>query len=283
MHACAENDTFTSESDHQSASEVFDTEVVEDLAYRLQDYWDLIKTEFAFFTSAIHDKLVEHMEVSVSNLCYFLLQLPACQSPKNDERNKLLFGLKNELQNAVTVHEILLSLSGYTSFLDYKIYLSIARRYKIDVEKETSDYIKHFDEYVNRHKISDLVDAIPTLCKYTDQFSDVTKTLVFKFDVRMSCKFAELVKLKSAAANLFRCHPSALRLISIGGGSVLVTFLTSAFVAEHIFSEVENFSQHEMQTLSVMWLECEGKFFDFSGNDNPDGKDEVGGEFSNKG
>lgn len=278
---CAENGDSISEPD-QSASEVFDPIVVEDLTYQLKDYWEQIKTEFAFFTSAIHDKLVEH-KVSVSNLRYFLLQLPACESPKNDERNKLLFGLKNEIQKAVTVDEVLLSLSGYISFLDYKIYLSIARRYNIDVEKEKCDYIKHLDEYVNKHRLSDLVAVIPTLCKYTDQFSDVTKTLVFKFNIKMSCKFSELVELKSAAAKLLGCHPSALRLISIDGGSVLVTFLTSAFVAERIISNVKKLTQHEMEqfrALSIVWLEYEGNMFDFSRNDDPDGKDEVEAELS---
>lgn len=249
-----------------SAADCFPAEVVEDLTHQLKCYREQIQTNYAHFVSSIHDKLVDRREVSVSNLRFFLLNLPALACDDNKEHHKLLYGVKSEIYKATTIEDIFFLLTEYTSFLDYHIYLDIAVKYNINIEKEKSDYLDRLNDYVEKHKVSDLVSAIPTLCKFTDQFSDMSKTLVFKLNIQLSCKLANLITLKSALAKLLGFNPSALRLISIETGSVLVAFLIPAFAAEYIFHVDKGFTQHEnekFRALSVVWLEYDHRRFDF--------------------
>lgn len=231
----------------EMASDCFNPQVMEDLTHQLKWYREQIQTEFAFFVSSIHEKLMAHEAISVSNLRFFLLHLPALTCEDDDEHCTLLYGVKGEFQKATTVDDILLLLNRYTSFLDYHIYLSITAKYKINIEEEETEYLKHLKEYINKHRISDLVNVIPMLCKHNDHFADKSKTLVFKLNIKISCKFAELITLKSAVAKLLGFHPSALRLISIKRGSVLVTFSIPAFAAECVFTSGKKFTQHEMK------------------------------------
>lgn len=239
---------------------------MEDLTHQLRCYTEQIQTEFAFFVSSIYEILMAHEAVSAYNLRFFLLHLPALTCEDEEEHCKLLYGVKSEFQKATTVDEILLLLNRYTSFLDYHIYLSITAKYKINIEEEKTEYFKHLKEYVNKHRISDLVNVIPMMCKHNDQFADISMTLVFKLNIKMSCKFAELVTLKSAVAKLLGFHSSALQLVSIKRGSVLVTFSIPAFAAECVFTSGKKFTQHEkkhFELLSVVWLEYEGHRFNF--------------------
>lgn len=239
---------------------------MEDLTHQLKCYREDIQTEFAFFVSSIHEKLVTHDAVTVSNLRFFLLHLPALTCEDDDKHSKLLYGVKSEFQKATTVDDILLLLNRYTSFLDYHIYLSITTKYKINVQNEEEEYLKHLKEYVNKHRISDLVNVIPTLCKHSDQFADISKTLVFKLNIKLSCKFAEVINLKSAVAKILGFRPSALRLVSIKRGSVLLTFSIPASAARYVFTRSKNFTKEEkkqFEALSVVWLEYEGRRFEF--------------------
>ena len=191
------------------AADYFNPQVMEDLTHQLKCYRDQIQTKYAFFVSYVQEKIIEKEAVTAHKLRIFLLHLPALTSEDNEEHGKLLYGVKSEFQKATTVDDIFLLLSQFTSFLDYHIYLSIAERFEINIEEEKTEYFKHLNEYVNKHRISDLINTIPTLCKHCDQFADKSKTLVFKLNIKMSCKFAELITLKSAVAKLLHCGYSA--------------------------------------------------------------------------
>jgi hypothetical protein len=255
------------ESQSDNASNCFDPKVMEDLTHQLNCYRDQIQTEFAFFVSSVHEKLVDNEAVTVSKFRIFLLNLPALTREDGEEHSKLLYGVKEDFQKASLVDDIFLLLNKHTSFLDYHIlYLSIAAKYKIDIDEEKTEYLKHLKEYVNKHRICDLVNDIPNMCKHCDQFPDKSKTLVLKLNIKMSCKFAEVLTLKSAVARILGFHPSALKLISIKRGSVLVTFLIPGSAAEYIFTSFKEFTKTEkkqFEMLSVLWLEYEGRRFDF--------------------
>jgi hypothetical protein len=142
-------------------------------------------------------------------------------------------------------------------------------KYEIEVKKEESEYLKHLNEYVKRHTISDLVHVLPTMHEYTDLFPEASKTIVFKSNIRLSGKFADLVDLKSALAKLLGFHPSAMRLISIEKGSVLVHFVVPSFAAEYIFKSDKKFSKPEkeqFQALSIAWLIYDNRKFNFATN-----------------
>lgn len=105
------------------------------------------------------------------------------------------------------------------------------------------------------------------MCKHSDQFADISKTLVFKLNIKMSCKFAEVITLKSAVAKVLGFHPSALRLVSIKRGSVLLAFFIPASAAKYVFTSGKKFTEEEnkqFKALSIVWLEYEGHRFDFS-------------------
>lgn len=58
--------------------------------------------------------------VSVEKLCIYLLGLPALESDDDNEKHKLLSGVKTQLKEAVTVGNIFeVLLEGCGSFLNY--------------------------------------------------------------------------------------------------------------------------------------------------------------------
>jgi hypothetical protein len=246
----------------------FPPEVVEDLKHHIKQYNQEIQRKFANFVSSIFEKIFE-LDVNVVTFRFFLLNLPALACDDGDEHHKLLYGIKNELCKAVSIEKIFLLLRDYLSFLDYQTYLDIAVKYKIEIKEEESEYLKHLNEYAKRHTISDLVDVLPKLHKCTDKFTEASKTIVFKLNVKLSCKFAKVVDLKSALAKLLGFHPSAMRFISIEKGSILISFVVPFFAAEYIFYMDKKFSQQEkeqFQALSIVWLDYDNRKFNFATN-----------------
>ena len=268
IHFCCIDNNSTVQPD-QPASERFDSRVIKTVSGYLKRYKQKIQRDFAFFTSAVHDKVMKHREVTVEDLCYFLLQMPALTSvgEENEEHSRWLCGVRNKFENASTTAKLFYLLSEHTSFLDYQIYIDIAEKYYINVQEEKERYLTCLNEYINKHTISELVEhkIIPRLiCK---EFTDASKTLIFKLDIKMSGKFAELIDLKVAVAELLGFEPYALQLIYIEKGSVLVTFLVPAGAADYIFPRHKTFTEGEKQqfrALSVVWLKYENHKFHFS-------------------
>ena len=111
-----------------------DPEVRESLQIQLDLNWMEIQKHFALFTSFIHDKVVDHADVTVRNLCYLLLQLPALVRDSHTKNSNPFYSATAELEKATTVEQLFRLLIRHTTFLDYEIYVTIAEKYGINVE-----------------------------------------------------------------------------------------------------------------------------------------------------
>lgn len=222
--------------------------------------------------------------MTVDNLRSYLLNLPAFMCDHDDDEQKcpLLSEIAEELEKATTINKIFDLLSTkYASFLNYDIFQGIGEKYSIkEQDHEELNYSEHLKTYINRHKLSEFVELNPAL----ENFTDVSKKLILKLDINLSfCKLADVFELNDAIAEILNLKPSALRLLSVKEGCVVVTFLIPASVAEIIFSSGVYITakQEEFRALSVRWLKCGDYMFDFRGKsfrdaDSEDMKDDAG-------
>ena len=93
------------------------------------------------------------------------------------------------------------------------------------------------------------------------------KATTVKFDIAMTCSLAKLQDYTLNIADILGLRPFALRLLSIEEGCVVITLLIPAPVADVIFSSNKIFTTEErkqFQGLSILWLKCSGREYDFS-------------------
>ena len=210
---------------------------------------------------------VQAKGVSVTDLRSFLLNLSAFQSGCNEQCN-LLSGVKKELDEADTINKIFDLLScECASFLNIAIFKFIVDEYGIEDTggRDRLKYPEHLDEYIKMHKVSEFVAVNPALKQHAR--SEGSVELVLKFNVELTCKLARVINLRSAVAKILRLRPSALQLLSIEEGCLIVTFLISAKVADIVFVCDKKLTPEEYEEflmLEVIWLECNGCKYDFS-------------------
>ena len=194
--------------------------------------------------------------VSVEDFRTFLVKLPAFA---NDQQEKLLSAATAEMKEANTINKIFdLIDEKYASFLNYDIFQSIQNTFCRGLDSEDLNYSKHLKAYVNEHKISEFCSVNSQLAK----FNDTDEKLRFKFDFEMvTSKVAKVLDLKKRIADILGVTPSTLRLLSVEEGCLIVTFLTTAFVADAILpadGELTTKQTEDFRAISVMWLECGG-------------------------
>ena len=229
-----------------------DQDVHDDLIFILKRKRDEIMNRYASFVSCLCTS-VKATGVSVEDFRTYLLKLPAFT---NNQQDKLLSGVKDDMKKACTINEIF-DLIGeeYTSFLNYDIFLSILNQYCSGVNNNALNYPEHLKAYIDQHKINEFIRVNPELAKITD----TDEKFKFKFDIEETSKVAKVLDLKSKIAAILGITPSALRLFSIKKGCLIVTFLTPAFVADKIFSAggiLATKQIHELRVNSVLWVKC---------------------------
>ena len=241
-----------------------------DLQQQLQINLEQIIGQYASYVYCILTS-VKAKEVSVTDLRSFLLNLPAFQSGCNEQCN-LLSGVKKELDEADTINKIFDLLScECASFLNIAIFQFIVDEYGIEDSRgrDRLKYPEHLDEYIKKHKVSEFVAVNPALKRHAR--SEGSVELVLKFNVELTCKLAKVIDLQSAVAKILRVQPSALQLLSIEKGCLIVKFLISAEVADIVFvwdKKLTPEEYEEFRTLEVMWLECNGCKYDFTAEVN---------------
>ena len=194
--------------------------------------------------------------VTVEHLRTYLLKLPAFACTADDKKNTLLAGVKAELKEADTIHKIF-DLIGeeYTTFLNYDVFNFIYDKYCPDMEHEDLKYPEYLRAYINQHNIKEFFEINPKLEKCTAAY----KKLQFKLDIEPTCKIAKIVDLEPKIASILGVKPSALRLVSVEEGCVIVTFLVPAFVADAILPADKKMTTDEaiaLRALSVLWVQC---------------------------
>ena len=237
-----------------------------DLQQQLEINLEQIIRRYASYVRCILTS-VQAKGVSVTDLRSFLLDLTAFQSGCSEQCN-LLSGVKKELDKANTINDIFDLLScECASFLNFAIFQFIMDEYRIeDTEgRDRLKYPEHLDEYIQKHKVSEFIAINPALKQHAR--SEGSVELVLKFDVELTCKLAKVVDLHSAVAKILHVRPSALQLLSIEEGCLIVKFLISAKVADIVFvcdKELTPEEYEDFRALEVVWLECNGCKHDFS-------------------
>ena len=238
-----------------------DSEVYEDLEQQLELNLKKIKNRYASFVKCVREAIKEK-GVTASELCAYLL--PSYYDDDQSERKQsvILSGSREDLEKATTIEQIFIALLKCTSFLNYEIYQNMLDDYEIEISTDKLNYAEHLKNYAEMHKVSEFSDINPLLQTFTDK----TKKITLKIDVESTCSLAKILDLKKSLSNILGIRKSALGILDIKKGCLLVTFVMPASLASNIFTSDKQFSDEEFQqfqSLSILWLECNGFKFDF--------------------
>lgn len=251
-----------------------DPEVREDVEQQLELNLEAIRRRYALFVSSLCQSVIQK-GITVEDFRLYLLNLPALECDDDNEKHKLLSGVKAKIWDASTIHNIfsLLSLEC-ASFLNYDIFQSILDDYKIPVQNSDAlKYPEHLKAYLHKHKLSEFVEINPRLEKFT---GDDSKRLILKFKITLPSRVTRVLDLKKTIAKILRLKPSALQLVGIEEGCVIVTFLIPSFLANFTAEQIQEF-----QASSVLWFKCGDQEFHFresSQDSNP--QVDIAGKFS---
>ena len=238
-----------------------DADIRMDLDYILQRNLKQIIAKYASFVDCLRAVVIEK-GVTSEELRSYLSSLSAFSCNKDGQRLYLLSDKKHKLREANTITDIFTFLSTEcASFLNYDIFERIMHRYKIDDNQEQLKYRDHLEVYVNKHKISEFEKINSSLRK-----SATSKKLIVKFDIEITCRLAKIIDLKKTIAEILDVTPSALQIVDIEEGCIVLTFHVSASIADALFSpdtvltpqQEENF-----RATSVLWLTCNNYTFHF--------------------
>ena len=162
--------------------------------------------------------------------------------------------MKDEIKKADTIIGIFQVLSTECcSFMNVDILQSIIDKYKIDTNSdEDLQYSEHLKSYLLKHNIEQFIMINPKLKKLKN-----SDKLMLKFNTDLSSSITKVLNLKNAIAALLGLSTSALHLLSIEEGCVVVTFSLLSTVAEKVFARGLTAKQEaDIRALSVLWLEC---------------------------
>ncbi len=252
----------TSQASSESADKIH-PDVRMDLKFILDENLDEIITKFASYVYCLRTS-IEAKGVTPEDLCSYLLSLSAFNNSYEGEMLTLMSDRKLELKKKNSITEIFDFLTTEcTSFLNYDIFQKILENYNnIGKDQERLKYHDHLKAYIEKHKITEFVKINPLL-----KSKNGSKKFTLKFDIKNTCKLAKIFELKQFIAKILKLHPSALELVDIEDGCVVVTFLIPASVADAIFTPDTVFTSQqadELRESSVLWLKCNGHTFDFT-------------------
>ena len=207
--------------------------------------------------------------VSPEGLRSYLLSLPATNRSYEGQNLTLLSNKEAELQKCDSVTDIFNFLTTKcASFLNYDIFQFILKRYNISDDQENLQYPEHIKAYIKKHKISEFAKINPLL-----KSKNGSKKLTLKYDVENICSLAKVDDLKNFIAEIMDLIPSALEIVDIKDGCVIITFLISASIADALFTPdtvLTPQQEEELRSASVQWLKCNGCSFYFEKQGNVD-------------
>ena len=244
-----------------SPADEMDPDVRMDLEFILEKNLSEIITKYASFVDCLR-AAISDKGISPEDLQSYLLSLPASSKSHKGQKLTLLSDKEIELKNCNTITGIFTFLTTKcASFLNYEIFQNILDRYKVNDNQEELKYPEHLKAYIEKHKISEFVKINPLL-----KHSNGSSELILKYDIENTCALAKVDKLKKFIAKILDLRPSALKIVDIEDGCIIVTFLIPASVAEALFTPDTVFTpqqEEELRAASVLWLQCNGHTFQF--------------------
>lgn len=235
----------------------------DDLKQQLQLSLLDIARSFSLYSLCIMTCL-EEKTVQVTNLCAYLLSLPAFTCKSSDKDLMLLTDKSEKLEKAKSIGDVFIVLNGECcSFLNFGILQDLVKGFKLNLDEENSNYPQRLQDYVKRHKITEFVEVKPIQSELTDD----TKELVLLLDIESTCRLSKLTDIRRAVSCIMGLKKSALFIHDISLCCVVVTFALPISVANFIFTLGTDFSQEQKKAfrkLSIQKMECNGIAFDFT-------------------
>lgn len=234
--------------------------IIDDLKQQFEINLREIRQHYISFYTNLRNSILARTDVSVSEFRDFLLNLSAFEDEEDERQQKLLSKVKEKLEKAVSIEDIFSFISReWASFINIDIFQSIMKHYKIPTDCESLKYSEHLQEYLQKHRISDFAKINPGLEKTTTTGSE---ELVLKVNINRLDKISRVIDLKRIVADILHLKTSALRLMDIREGCVVVTFLVPGFVPDALFGNGKQLTETQLErfrALSIQWLKC-GKY-----------------------
>ena len=214
-----------------------DPKVHMDLQYQLKECRDKITTQFAAYVSKIYGRIKAN-QIDLSEIIHFL-------------ENKL----DSDLEGANSLDDVfrLLRRRAKTSFnfLNYRIYEFLRDTFIPEEKDEALNYPYYLKDYANKHKLSEFLEINPKLKEIINTSKNI---LQIKFNTQESDKLIKVLELQQSLAPLLEVKPSALQILNIEQGCVIVTFLIPPRAAKVAFQHVREFTPEQLSRLSVKWI-----------------------------
>lgn len=231
--------------------------VRENLKQQLEHNFREIKRRYAWYVDILRER-IKAKKINVDELCGFIENLAEFDSNKNEEQLKVA---KDKLRSAETMCRVFRTISEHcASFLDFEIFEAIRERYGIEQDDDHLRYADHVRAYVEKHKISEFFTINPRLEK---KCVDASDEIIIKFDIHLNNKLDKVVGLKRALANILKVQTTALQLIAIEEGCVIMIYLIPTFMVQTICRKFTKSQVEEFRSLSALWVICGECKFDF--------------------
>lgn len=230
------------------------TDLMDDLNQQFEINLKEIKKRYLSFVSSLC-KSIKSKGVTVSDFRNYLLNFSAFEDEKDEQDHKFLSKVREKLEKADSIDGIFSFVREWASFLNDDIFQCIMAEYKIPKDCEPMNYSKHLWDYLQKHKLSDFAKINPRLEKITGS----SEKFILKVNIHKLEKISRIIELKHTVANILGLRTSALKLIDIHEGCVVVTFLVPPFVPDALFGGGKTLTATQVEQfrgLSIEWLKC---------------------------
>ena len=232
----------------------------EELKRILHKNHEQIVRQYASYSRCIRNSLTSKHERdpnTLRDLCLYLSELSAYDVDTDRKEAKLLSQLEDELKKTKVVYDVieLLSKNFCVSIFDIRIFEDIVNEFKIDRSQEALKYPDYLKEYIEKHKLSEIIGKLPQL---GECFGGHTE-LVYKLNIGVVQRVTKIIDIQKKIADILDINQCGIILKDVEEGCVVVTSCIPTFVAEDIFTRDKTFSPEEeekFQSFSVLWLQC---------------------------
>lgn len=218
-----------------------------------------ITEKYSTFVNCIR-KSLKAKNVPAESLLLTLLPISAFDHYK--QCITLLDTHAEELERASSVDGIFkILITQFSSFINCGIFDYLVKEYQLDNGEKEWKYSEDLKSFLEGLKVSEFININPLLKEYSQ-----TTNCVLKVDCKATEKLAKIINLKRFVAKILQLNSIALQLVDIKEGCVVVTFLIKTPVAKIVFNEHTVFTEEQkkkFRELSVLWLTCNGHFYDF--------------------
>lgn len=189
-----------------------------------------IKLEFADLKERICDK--------ITNKKKLILVLKRMEILTPDDMQSV--------EEADDVSDVFLVIEKYWSLLDYRYFAYIAQKLCSDAgRKMVEEYTAKLERFCRNR----IVNCPPDCLKNDHQSDGRGNKIYVKLNLKiLNVPVANILAFKCCLADILHLRPSDLILLSIGDGSILVTYMVLACVGDHIFEKGPDSLSSEQQT-----------------------------------